>query len=153
VAHGKAFAKLIRGVGDVPARELTPEAVEAWRDEMSHTEKLKPGTVNNYLRWIGTFYNWLVDEKVLEESPVAQVPYIKTKDASAARAVAMYQRVGSPVDRAAMDKGRGGSSPPRLTVAAARPQLQLRWVVLRPTAAHSRGDTRAQLLDFARSMD
>lgn len=83
VAHGKAFLKLIRGVGDIPAASLTPELVEQWRDEMANGEKLKAQTVNNYLRWIGTFYNWLVAEKVIAESPVAQVPYVRQRDKQA----------------------------------------------------------------------
>jgi hypothetical protein len=36
-----------------------------------------PSSVNNYLKCIGTFYNWLVDERVLTESPVAQVPDVR----------------------------------------------------------------------------
>ena len=47
------------------------------RDAMAVSEGLQPTTVNNYLKCIDTFYNWLVDERVLTESPVAQVSLVR----------------------------------------------------------------------------
>lgn len=108
VVHGKAFKKLIGGVGDVAAESLTPATVEGWRDRMSNVERLKPGTVNNYLRWVGTFYNWLVDEGVVSESPIAQVAYVRSRDGASEPRVYDAPLVRSMIAGASTQKnGRG----------------------------------------------
>jgi site-specific recombinase XerD len=72
-----AFDKLTRFVGaHTPAVDLSSEHVEAWRDHMHCVEGLKPQSANQKLRHAGVFFNWLVSEGVLSESPTLAVPYV-----------------------------------------------------------------------------
>ena len=66
-----AFDKLAAFVGFcyLPAVDVSCEHVEAWRDYMSAVEGLKPQSANQKLRHVGVFFNWLVREGVLHESP------------------------------------------------------------------------------------
>jgi len=72
-----AFDKLAVFVGShLPAVDVSSTHVEAWRDYMSTVEGLKPQSANQKLRHVGVFFNWLVREGVLHESPVLAVPYV-----------------------------------------------------------------------------
>jgi site-specific recombinase XerD len=102
------FTKSIRHFGDVAPETLTADDFEQWRDSMLLGEQLMPTTINNYLRWIGTFYNWLVDEGVIDSSPVVQVPYVRTKDRAPEPPVFTPAEVRSLIAASAVPRqGRG----------------------------------------------
>jgi site-specific recombinase XerD len=50
---------------------------------MEHVETLKPSTVNRYLLTVGTFYNWLAAEGVVNESPVGSVRLLRVREVEA----------------------------------------------------------------------
>jgi site-specific recombinase XerD len=70
-------------IGGTSAAVVTSARVEAWRDHMLTTEGMRPGTINCRLRWLGTFYAWLVSEGVVTRSPTLAVAYLSARDASA----------------------------------------------------------------------
>lgn len=80
VQNQEKCVRLLAGhVGDeVDARKVDDLALIAWRDELA--SRLKPSSVNRYLLTVGTFYNWLVSEGVLEESPLMFVPLVKVRE-------------------------------------------------------------------------
>jgi len=77
--QAKCLRLLAGHVGEeVDARKVDDLALISWRDELA--ARVKPSTVNRYLLTVGTFYNWLVGEGVLEESPLMYVPLLKVRD-------------------------------------------------------------------------
>jgi integrase/recombinase XerD len=108
--YRKVLDRLGRFIGDdAHAAEVTAETLEAWRDSLLTDEGVSPSTVNIYLRQVGTFFHWLVDEGVLDESPILAVAYVKQRDREAAKPpVFDAAQVKALVSTAA--KGRSGKS-------------------------------------------
>lgn len=93
--------------GDAPAASVTPETLEEWRDTLLH-DGLSAYSVNLYLRQVGTFYGWLVAEKVIEESPTLAVAYVKQRTKEVASPVFDRAQVKALVGAGA-DKRSGKS--------------------------------------------
>lgn len=44
-----------------------------------YARKISPVTINNYLRNLKAFFNWCVDEELIQKSPVEKVHFVKTE--------------------------------------------------------------------------
>jgi site-specific recombinase XerD len=107
--YGKVLDRLVRFVGaDAAAAGVTAETLEAWRDSLTQDEGLSPYTVNLYLRQVGTFFHWLADEDVIDESPTLAVAYVKQRTREAAPPVFDAAQVRALVGTAA-SRRRGKS--------------------------------------------
>lgn len=71
----EALKRVAKFFGDVNAATATDGDFIRWRDTLT-ARGLKPSTVNSYLVTVGTFYNWLVAEGVMVESPLFYVPFV-----------------------------------------------------------------------------
>jgi len=106
--YGKVLARLARFVGaQAAAAEVDSGTLEEWRDALGN-EGVSPNTVNVYLRQAGTFFNWLADEGVVDESPTLAVKYVKQRNREATPPVFDAVQVKALVSAAA--SGLSGKS-------------------------------------------
>ncbi len=75
VNQREQLQRLARHFGDVDAAFVTDGQLLAWRDSLVK-RGLKATTINTYNLTVSTFYNWLVDEGVISESPMLYVPLL-----------------------------------------------------------------------------
>jgi len=101
----EGLKRLAKFFGAVDAARVLDGDFIRWRD--AHTARgLKPSTVNGYLVTVGTFYNWLVAEGVLEESPLFVVPFVPAGDPAPPTVI-------EPADLDAMSKRAAKPEPGR----------------------------------------
>jgi site-specific recombinase XerD len=105
--YGKVLVRLGRFIGNTPPAQVTPETLGAWRDSLTD-EGCSAYTVNLYLRQAGTFFHWLVAERVLDEAPTLSVEYVKHRTAQAAPPV--FDASQRKALLAAAKRQRGGKS-------------------------------------------
>jgi site-specific recombinase XerD len=104
--YRKVLDRLGRFIGDdAHAAEVTAETLEDWRDVLVN-EGLSPYTVKLYLRQVGPYDHWLVDEGVIADSPALPVAYVKQRNREATPPVFDAAQVKALVSTAA--KGRSG---------------------------------------------
>jgi site-specific recombinase XerD len=101
----EGLKRLAKFFGDVNAATVTDGDFIRWRDALT-ARGLKPSTVNGYLVSIGTFYNWLAAEGVIEESPLFYVPFVPAGDPPPPAVI-------SPTDLDAMAKAAATPAPGR----------------------------------------
>jgi integrase len=70
--HGRL--RLIPKWGEEKIAEITKSEIQDWLADLDEDEEFAPKTVNNALRVLQAFFNWLVDDKeLLDRSPARKV--------------------------------------------------------------------------------
>src|SRR5690349_13948260 len=70
--HYRCFGDwLVRGFGNRPLTELTPDLLSQWKLDL--TQRCKPATVHKYLSRLGTVLDFAVDRDWLPRNPLAKI--------------------------------------------------------------------------------
>jgi integrase/recombinase XerD len=101
----EGLKRLAKFFGNVNAATVTDDDFIGWRDALT-ARGLMASTVNSYLVSVGTFYNWLVAEGVIAESPLFFVPFVPEGEPAPPPCIA-------PADLDAMTKAAAKSGPGR----------------------------------------
>ena len=78
-AHIRYYIKYLQERGKYTVQTRN-ENINFPQNRIDNGKQISPNTINNYIRNIKVFYNYLVEERVIRENPLDRIKFLKSKE-------------------------------------------------------------------------
>ncbi|AFS78403.1 DNA integration/recombination protein [Gottschalkia acidurici 9a] len=78
-AHIRHYIKYLQEIGKYTVQTRN-ENINFPQNRTDNGKQISPNTINNYIRNIKVFYNYLVEERVIRENPLDRVKFLKKRE-------------------------------------------------------------------------